>query len=67
MANVATPQRRDVSAISASPSLKGDQKTRGIEKCTNEGTKSRAAATQISGEETYFCILFFYDKTADVL
>ena len=26
----------------------------GIEERTNEGTESRAAATQISGEETYF-------------
>ena len=67
--NSTSGQRREVGAISTSPSLKSkrDQKSRGIEKRTNEGTESRAAATQISGEETYFCIFFFSDKIADVL
>ena len=64
MTKVATPQRRDVSTISASTSLKakGLEIERGIEKRTDEGTESIAPATQISGEETCFCIFFFSEK-----
>ena len=40
---------------------------RRIEERTNKGKESIAAAIEINGEETYFCIFFFYDKTADVL
>ena len=39
----------------------------GIEKRTDEGTESIAAATQISGEETFFCIFFVSKKTTDGL
>ena len=42
-------------------------RNQGIEERTNEGTESRAATTQISEEETYFCISPFSDKTTDVL
>ena len=64
VANVATPQCRNVSAISASASLKakGTKKMRGIEKRTDEGMESRAAANQISGEDTCFCIFFFSER-----
>ena len=57
-------QRRDVSAISASTSLKakGPEIDEGIGKRTDEGTKSIAAATQISGEDTFFYIFFFPKK-----
>ena len=67
--NVAMLQRHDVSSISASPSLKekGTRNRGGLKIRTNKGTKSKAAATQISREETYFCIFFFSDKIADVL
>ena len=64
MTNVATPQRRDVSAIYASTSLKekGPKIDEGIGKRTNEGTEIMAAATQISGEDNCFCIFFFSKK-----
>ena len=39
----------------------------GIKKRTDEGMESIAAATQISGEETSFCIFFVSKKTADGL
>ena len=69
MANIATPQRRDVSAnfISTSLKEKGPEIKRGIGKRTDEGTESIAAATQISGEETCFCIFLLFWKTADGL
>ena len=59
--NVATPQRRDISAISTSTSLKakGAEIDEGIGKRRDEGTKSIAAATEISEEETCFCNFFF--------
>ena len=64
MTNVATPQRRDVSAISTSTSLKakGPEIDEGIGKRTDEGTKSIAAATQINGEDNCFCIFFVFEK-----
>ena len=46
---------------------KRDQKTRGIEKRSNKSTERRATTTQISGEETYFCIFSCSDKIVDVL
>ena len=61
--NVAMLQRRDVSVISASPSLKAKgTKNRLIGKRTDEGTESRAAANQISGEDSCFCIFFFPER-----
>ena len=62
--NVSTPQREFYLTIIKS---KRDHKSRGIEERTDESTKIRAAATQISGEEIYFCIIFFFDKTEDDL
>ena len=41
---------------------KRDHKSRGIGKRTDEGTESRAAANQIIGEESCFCIFFFPEK-----
>ena len=57
-------QRRDVNAISALTSLKakGPKIDGGIRKRIDEGTKSIAAVTQISGEDTCFCIFFFSEK-----
>ena len=62
--NVMTSQRCDVNTISASTSLKakGPEIERGIGKRTDEGMESIAAATQISGEDTCFCIFFFSEK-----
>ena len=67
--NIPTLQRRDVRANSASNIIKStwSRNHGGIEERTNKGTESRAVATEISGEETYFCIFFFSNKTADVL
>ena len=64
VASVTTPQRCDVSAISASTSLKakGPEIEGGIEKRTDEGTECRVAATQISGEDTCFCIFFLSER-----
>ena len=60
--NVAMLQRRDVNANSVSTSLKekGPKIEGGSEKCTDEGTESIAAATQISGEETCFRIFLLF-------
>ena len=57
-------QRRDVSVISASTSLKekGLEIEEGIGKCKDEGTKSIATTTQICGEDTCLCIFFFSEK-----
>ena len=38
---------------------KGTRIERGIGKRKDEGTESRAAANQINGEDTCFCIFFF--------
>ena len=69
MANVVMPQRHDVRTISCSTIIKSERgpKIRGIEERTNKGTESIAVAIEISGEETYFCMFLFSDKTADVL
>ena len=74
MANVATPQRRDVSTSQHQREFyfniiksKGTKNREGIGKCTDEDTESIAAATWISGEETFFCIFFVSKKTADGL
>ena len=63
----ASTSRRQCNFCLAIIESKREQKTRGMEKRTNEGMESRAAATQISEKETYFCIFFFSDKTADIL
>ena len=62
--NVVTSQRRDVSANFFSTSLKakGPRIERRIRKRKNEGTESREAANQISGEDSCFCIFFFPER-----
>ena len=64
MASVATPQRRDVNAIFASPSLKakGTRNRGGIERRTDEGMESRATVNHIIGEDTCFCTFFFSER-----
>ena len=61
--NFATPQLRDVSAISPSPSLKekgtrirGDRKTYGL------GHGKQSSSDEISGEDSCFCIFFFPER-----
>ena len=55
---VATSRRRDFSTIFVSPSLKAKRgpEIKGIEIRTDYGTESRAAAKEISEEDSYFCI-----------
>ena len=62
--NVVTSQRCDVSANSFSTLLKekGQEIERRIGKRTDEGTESRAATNQISGEDSCFCIFFFPER-----
>ena len=67
--NVATPQRRDASTSRRQRDLclniikrEGTRNRGWIRKRTDEGTESRAATTQISGEDTYFCIFFFSER-----
>ena len=67
--NVATPQRRDVATLRRQHDFclniiksKGTRNREGMGKLTNEGTESIAVATQISGEDTCFCIFFFSEK-----
>ena len=64
--SIAMPQRHDVATSRRQRDfcltiikIKRDQIPRGIENCTDEGTESRAAANQISGEDSCFCIFFF--------
>ena len=67
--NVATSQRRDSPTSRRQHDFcliiiksKRDQKSRGIRKRTDEGKESRAAANQINGEDTCFCIFFFSER-----
>ena len=67
--NVATPQRHDVATLRRQRDFclniiksKGTRNREGMGKRTDEGTESIAAATQISGEDTCFCIFFFSEK-----
>ena len=66
-------QRRDISTSQRHHDFctriikcKGRPNFDGVEERTDERTKSRAAAIGIIGEDTSFCIFFFYaNKTAD--
>ena len=67
--NVATPQRRDVATLRRQRDFclniiksKGTRNREGMGKLMNEGTESVEATTQISGEDTCFCIFFFFEK-----
>ena len=69
MANVAMPQRHDVSTSRRQREFclniiksKGTKNRGGIGNRTDEGTESIVVATQISEEETGFCIFFFSEK-----
>ena len=56
--NVATSQCRGLTIIKS----KRDQIPRGVEKRIDEGTESRAAMNQISGEDNCFFIFFFPER-----
>ena len=67
--NVATLQRRDVSAISASPSLKAKKvdKNSRHRRSYERGHENQNSSDLDLEEETYFCIFFFSDKSTDAL
>ena len=63
MANVATPQRRDVNAISASPSLKakGTRNRGGSENVRTRAWKAEQQRTR-SVEKTLVFVFFFFSE-----
>ena len=61
--NFATPQLRDVSAISSSPSLKAKgTRIRGDRKTYELGHEKQSSSDEINGEDSFFCIFFFPER-----